>query len=531
MERLSGTAGTGSLGSQLSLEGPLCDAATFLLSGRRGYPDPAVPSLGAFGTANHLGSSELIAKLSHRLSSNSRIFLTGYAGADSYTNQVEGSGSRLNNNFSWGNRALNVRWIGIASPSVFLHASADYTRYDFVLEHLLAGGTPLPAGTSLSSDYAVEDITVRANAEHYYDDEHTMRGGVEATHHRMAGTISAFSSQTAPLSLENSSSWEAAVYFQDQWKIVPRVTAELGVRATTFAGAKGSFSALDPRFSLLVSVDEQTRLYSSLSAVNQFIHPYRNSGVFLLYPAIFWYPSTEHVRPSTSLQLTLGVERGDNALTFSAESYYRVTNNLHESGVDTAAGIRGDLNDAMIFGIGKVYGLGLSLRKRTGDLTGSISYTLSWASETFAELNGGKPFVPRFDRRHELQVALSYAPGERWVFGVLSVLASEQSASFSPRILQPVVIDGALVRSAEVVDLNGSRLPGFQRLELKMLYRFVLWGLPSQVSLRLLNGYGLLDPYQMELQNSTDVRLRWKAGLRDLKLFPLFPALGFAVRF
>ena len=65
---LAGSAGTGSLGSQLALEGPVGGSTSFLLSWRRGYPDPIVPFLAYYGTPSHLGTTELIGRLNHRLS-------------------------------------------------------------------------------------------------------------------------------------------------------------------------------------------------------------------------------------------------------------------------------------------------------------------------------------------------------------------------------------------------------------------------------------------------------------------------------
>ena len=527
MERLSGSVGTGSLGSNIILEGPLSSSTTFLFSGRRGYPDVLVPYLENDGTPSRQGSSELIAKLSRSLSGSDRLFLSGYVGRDSYSNQVEGGGKRLNNHLSWGNTAVNLRWISIASPSLFLHASAVYTHYDFSAKHFLMGDIFLPPGTSLSSDYGVDDIVLRAHAEHYYDEEHTVRGGAELIHHALGGNINEFSSQLARLSLAGLSSWELSVYLQDQWKLFPRVTAELGARATTYIGEKGSYSGVDPRFSLLVSLDDNVRLYSSLSSINQFIHPYRNSGIFLFYPTVFWYPSTDKVRPSTSLQVTLGVDQAvkENAYLISVDSYYRITHNIHEFVFDAVGAPTQDMSDVILFGTGKAYGVEFSVRKRTGDLNGWVNYNLSWAANRFAELNEGNPFEPPFNRRHELQMGLSYAPGESWMLGFLAVVASEQSRSLGPRFTQRDVFG-----ARGFIDLNGSRLPGFQRLELSVQHRASWWGIPIRFSLRLLNGYGLLDPFEWELRDDPDIRSKWTATLRDLKLFPLYPAVGLSVK-
>ena len=81
-----------------------------------------------------------------------------------------------------------------------------------------------------------------------------------------------------------------------------------------------------------------------------------------------------------------------------------------------------DLMGSIVTGRGSTYGVDLSLRKRTGPFTGTISYTFTHAEQSFSDLNGGLPFVPPFSRKHEIQLSAGYVPDEDWLFGVLAVL-------------------------------------------------------------------------------------------------------------
>lgn len=527
---IGGAVGTGSLGSQLALEGSLSDETTFLLSGRRGYPDVQVPSLAEHGVPGRLGSTELIAKLSYRLSPGQRLFLSGYLGRDAYSNAVGGNGTTLSNNFSWGNSAATVRWIGIASPSVFLQSSAAYSRYSFNLAHDAGGAWPLPTGSRISSDYAIEDVSFRGHAEHYYDESHTVRGGVELVRHSFNGFVSAFSTQAAPFAAPAQALWELSVYLQDQWKILPAVTAELGVRATMFTGERRSFSAVDPRFSVLFSPSDQTKIFASLFAVNEFLHPYRGSGIFLYYPTVFWYPSGDRLEPSTSLQASLGIQRGveEDRYVFSAESFFQTTQNLLDVAPPFMIPPAVDFPAAMRSGTGRSYGIEVSLRKRTGDLTGSISYTLARAEQTIAEIDGGAYHVSRFDRRHEIQADVEYRPGSHWLFGILGVIVSGEAPVTGA---EPEAFRVPGTQILDFLDINGARLPGFQRLELKAIYSFTLGTFPGQIAVRFVNGYGLLDPITWELRPSADARFAWRARLNEMRLFPLFPTVGLNFRF
>jgi hypothetical protein len=540
-EQLSGSMSAGTLGSSLSLEGPLDETTTFLMSGRVGYINSSIQLFHAGDSLSRMGSSEYVAKLTRRLSGSQQVSLSGYWGTDSYAGEAAGAGERIDNNFSWNNGMLDLRWIGIVSPSLFIYSSLVYSRYSFDLGHNLVQSSIPYSGTPLSSDYTIEDICYRAHVEDFYDRDHTVRAGIELVHHAMDANISRFSSQVAAYTLRNYTSWETSIYLQDQWKILSRITAEIGARATGFSGSQGSFSSVDPRFSLVANINDRTLLYGSLSTITQFIHPYNNSGVFLLYPALFWYPSTEKIRPTTSSQGTIGIERDflDDAYNLSAETYYRIINNFHEFALDTAAGASKQLDDEIIFGSAKTYGILCILQKRTGNLTGTISYNLSWSFESFAQINGGKEFLPPFDRRHEIQMAGEYRMDQNWSFGALCVFALGQSSSITPLVVRspghidsgsPIPMDN-IQNNVELIDVNGNRLPGFQRLELNVVRHFSFNRFPCQLSFRFMNSYGLQDPFIWNLQGGNSTPLRWNATLRYAALFPLYPSLELTMRF
>ncbi|MDH3650312.1 MAG: hypothetical protein OEQ53_11550, partial [Saprospiraceae bacterium] len=58
------------------------------------------------------------------------------------------------------------------------------------------------------------------------------------------------------------------------------------------------------------------------------------------------------------------------------------------------------VDSALVYGKGWSYGAEFFLRKNTGRLTGWASYTLSWTDQKFADLNFGRAFPFKYDRRH-----------------------------------------------------------------------------------------------------------------------------------
>ena len=64
-----------------------------------------------------------------------------------------------------------------------------------------------------------------------------------------------------------------------------------------------------------------------------------------------------------------------------------------------------DWEQRILQGTGRSYGMELFAQKKTGSFTGWAGYTLSWADRHFEDLNGGKRFPYKYDRRHDLNIA------------------------------------------------------------------------------------------------------------------------------
>jgi hypothetical protein len=278
-----------------------------------------------------------------------------------------------------------------------------------------------------------------------------------------------------------------------------------------------------------------TRLYASITSVTQFIHAYRTSGVFYYYPTVFWYPSDDRVKPAVALQVTAGLERewGDGAYAANVESYYRITRDHHGFNLAAASSSGQDLMGSVLYGSERAFGASVSLRKRSGSFTGAARYTIGWLYDTFAELNAGEAFAPLFDRRHELELWATYSPAEDWSLSVIGVLTSTPPETSPGMANAPssTYDRGSVQAALGYLDINGSKTPGFQRLEFSIMKKFVFWDAPCQVTLRLMNAYGLLDPFAWQLFPSSNSRRQWSISQKDLGVFPLYPAISMSVRF
>src|SRR5690606_34509832 len=77
-----------------------------------------------------------------------------------------------------------------------------------------------------------------------------------------------------------------------------------------------------------------------------------------------------------------------------------------------------------VFGKGEAYGAEFYINKTKGKFTGWIGYTLAWTYRTFKDLNNGKPYPAKYDRRHDISLVGSYELNEKWTLSGIFVYGS-----------------------------------------------------------------------------------------------------------
>ncbi|MDH4059136.1 MAG: hypothetical protein OEU76_10235, partial [Cyclobacteriaceae bacterium] len=114
-------------------------------------------------------------------------------------------------------------------------------------------------------------------------------------------------------------------------------------------------------------------------------------------------------------------------------------------------------------GDGRAYGLETYLQKKTGRLTGWISYTLGRTELKVDGINSGEWYPTRFDQTHNLKIAGFYDLNERWSVSSDFVFVTGTPTTFptSRYIVQDILIPHNAFESR-----NNLRLPSYHRLDL-----------------------------------------------------------------
>ena len=536
-EKLSGSAAINLINSRLMLEGPLGEDATFMIAGRRMYLDLL------FALANLKDSPDyyfydLNAKINYKISESDRFFLSGYFGRD-----VLGPprGEKKDFDISWGNSTANLRWTHIVSANVFSNFSAIFTSYRFATET----DNNSDVGEPFRAISEIKDFTGRGEILYIPDDTHTLKLGGEFTRHLFnVGANSEVRTSFLGLSTQRINSFEAAAFFQDEWNPSPMLSTNLGTRLYYFES--GKYFSIEPRLSASLRLSDEVAIKGSFAVAHQFLHLIIRNDISL--PTDLWFPSTETVSPSRSTQTVLGVETKpfDEEYLFTVEGYYKDYGNLYEYRDRARFSFGSPIETQFTNGTGEAYGVELFLNKQQGQITGWVGYTLAWTKRHFPELNRGREFFPRYDRRHDIAAALMYRLSEGWEFGATWVYGSGQAYTMPTGMyyFEEIGLPGSGRGGYPALDYsqrNSYRLPSFHKLDLSFIRKFTWFELPFQLSINIYNVYNRLNPFAQDLnfkyistidpQTHQVTSTGYEPQLKQYTLFPFIPTVGLSVTF
>ena len=182
----------------------------------------------------------------------------------------------------------------------------------------------------------------------------------------------------------------------------------LGIHASGFLVEGTFYNSVQPRIGLRYLLGNDWAVKASFSTMAQYINLLTNESLSL--PTDLWVPSTKHIKPQTSWQPAIGIAKTLwKEYEFSVESYYKNMNNVisYKEGV-SFLGLENDWQDKVTQGKGESYGAEIFLQKKRGKTTGWLGYTLSWTNRQFDDINGGKTYPFKYDRRHDLELVVTH---------------------------------------------------------------------------------------------------------------------------
>ncbi|MDP2888454.1 MAG: carboxypeptidase-like regulatory domain-containing protein [Bacteroidota bacterium] len=568
-KELHGNFSIGLISSKINLEGPIVkDKTTFNFSARRTYADLlARPLITSSSNGDDVGGyffHDLNMKVTHKFSDRSRVYLSGYTGRDKayyrsdskYTYKNENNTDETVQNkdkfsLGWGNITTALRWNFIFSNKLFANTTLTYSRYLFdVMENstrknLTTGKNGEEFGLNYKS--GIEDFGLKMDFDYFPASNHRVKFGGSIIDHTFRPGILAFKESdresTAKIDTAfgnpNIRAQEMYAYIEDNFDLSARLSVNVGLHSSGFLVDNTFYASLQPRISARYMASDRLSLKAAYSKMSQNIHLLSSSTINL--PTDLWLPTTKKVKPQTSHQFALGgVYKVNPAVDFSIEGFYKSMTNLleYKEGASFVGATTG-WEDKVEMGKGWSYGAEFLLEKTIGKTTGWIGYTWSKAERQFDNLNWGRKFYARYDRRHDGSFVMTHKFSKRfdvgmtWVYGTgnaVTLPTQNVSGAYMPYINQFTHQSNYEYFGQR----NNYRMPSYHRMDVGFnFHKQKKHGIRTW-NLSFYNAYSRQNPFFLYFEQTSETEYNQTGKSRkltQLSLFPIIPSISYSYKF
>ncbi|MES2806785.1 MAG: TonB-dependent receptor [Bacteroidota bacterium] len=455
--------GIGLISSRILAEGPLVkDKGSFLIGGRSSYAHLFL-KLSEEQKNNSAYFYDLNTKLSYKLDANNSLYLSGYFGRDVFS---------LNKSFTniYGNATLNLRWNHLFSERLFSNLSLIYSDYYYGLDLDFVG---------FKWDSGIKNYNIKYDFKNYISDKFKLNYGINGIYYEFnPGTIQPSDADSGINfdQLDKKYAFEPALYINADHEISSKIALSYGLRYSMFYRLGQStvniyendnpvifnselqiyekatpistkfydrnkviqsYNYLEPRFSLAYQINEDQSVKASYNRMVQYLQLISNTSSPT--PLDVWTPSDSFIKPQIADQVALGYFKNfeNDMYSLEVETYYKEVQNRLDyiDGADLIANKA--IEQIILNGQLRSYGLEIMFRKNEGKFNGWISYTLSKSEQqtpgrTSIEtgINNGQWYNSVYDKLHNIAITTSYNLNEKWSFGANFALQTGQPVTY-----------------------------------------------------------------------------------------------------
>ncbi|TGV01705.1 TonB-dependent receptor [Flavivirga rizhaonensis] len=545
--------GIGIVSSRLLVEGPIKkEKGSFLFGGRSSYAHLFLP---LFDIDNIAYFYDLNTKLSYKLNNRNNIYLSGYFGRDVF---------RIEDTFEnvYGNSVLNFRWNHLFSDKLFSNLSLIYSDYYYDLKL-----------NFVEFDWisGIQNFNLKYDFKHYISDKIKLQYGLNSIYYKFnPGDIkpTVESSGINPFKLIDKYAFENAIYLDAEHKLSDKLALSYGLRLSAFhrlgqdelniyendyavvfnedfqiyekatpirtetfkrSDVITRFFNLEPRASLAYQLNSESSIKLSYNRMSQYLHLLSNTNSPT--PLDIWTPSGKYVKPQLLNQYAIGFFKNFNNNNYSLEleSFYKSVKNRIDyiDGADLIA--NNAIEQVILNGRSRAYGLEVLLRKNEGRFKGWLAYTLSKSEQqtpgrTASELgiNNGNWYNTPFDKTHDISITGSYNWNSKWKINVNFLFQTGQPVTFpnGQYIFNGITIPNYNSR-------NSDRLSSYNRLDVSFNYT------PKSKRAKRLQSYwvfGIYNIYNRRNAASISFGPNTETGVNEatqLAIFGIVPSVSY----
>lgn len=555
--------GEGSIGliaSKLTLEGPIKKGrSSFIVSGRRTYLDilaqPLIQAgLKADDSSGKIGYffDDVNAKVNYRFSDKDRVYLSFYTGKDKFYLDVKDDydadyEDKFSAGLGWGNITSALRWNHVWNPKLFANSTLTYSRYLFDTSNGVSskeyenGKTVAADNFNLHYFSGIDDVAGKMDFDYLPHPDHYIRFGASAILHTFKpGTFksSYYSFEAGSDTTSYSSNYiqnnvhagEYALYAEDDWKVNTHLRVNAGLHLSGFTPDNKAYFSLQPRLNVRYLFQQGYSIKAGFSTMRQYIHLLTNETIGL--PTDLWLPTTGRVKPQDSWQAAIGAAKTiGQDYECSVELYYKDMENVIAFREGSSLLQFQGWEDRVLQGKGTAYGAEFFVQKKRGKFNGWIGYTLSWANRQFDEINFGKVYPYRYDRRHDFEITASYKFNHHFSMSGTWVYSTGNAVTFATsRYLGPSEYGSYFTEIQHTPFRNNFRMPSYNRLDIGFDFTKQKKHYLRTWSIGAYNAYNRKNPFFL-YTDTVRKKGQYVEVLKKASLFPLIPYVNWSFKF
>jgi outer membrane receptor protein involved in Fe transport len=291
-----------------------------------------------------------------------------------------------------------------------------------------------------------------------------------------------------------------------------------------------NYQGFEPRISLRFAIDKDLSIKASYTYNYQYLHQVALSSISL--PTDEWILSSSDIKPQQGSQYSIGFYKNinKNMYELSVEAYYKDMKHLTEyrEGYSPFTALMQSLDRQYTQGKGYSYGLEFLLNKTMGKLTGWLGYSLAWSMRQFDELNGGKEFYAKNDRRHDISVSLSYDILPNLTTSIVWVYATGNTMTVP---IGFYFVDYDMI--TEYSSKNAYRISPYHRMDIS-----VNWTIRRTerfehgLNFSVYNVYNRRNPFFISIGSSVNAdKMEIQNTAYQMSLFPILPSISWNFKF
>ncbi len=498
-----GTGGIGLISSRLMLEGPIKkEKGSFLVAGRSSY---AHLFLKLADNPNSAYFYDLNTKLTYNINPNNNLYLSGYFGRDVFS---------INDSFNnvYGNSVFNLRWNHLYSDKLFSNLSMIYSDYYYGLKLDFIG---------FQWDSGIKNYNIKYDFKHYLSEKIKLSYGTNSIYYDFNPGLLKPINANSPINynqLDKKFAFEQAFYIESDHKLSEKFSINYGLRYSLFyklgkekvylynndspvdydsetqVYSEGTpigiteygsgkvidqFNNFEPRLATTYTINEKSSVKLSYNRMTQYLHLISNTSSPT--PLDIWTPSSRYLKPQLVDQIAGGYFRNlfNDKYSLEAETYYKIQKNRIDyiDGAELIA--NNNIEQVILNGQGRAYGLELLFRKNTGKFTGWVAYTISRTEQRTpgrtpneVGINNGDWYKNVYDKLHNLAISSTYELNKRWTFGLNFIFQTGRPVTFpnGQYNFSPIGNIGTPLSVPSYSSRNKNELPAFHHLDIAATY-------------------------------------------------------------